>query len=62
MARQFSKGPANRGGTTATTKESGCEQAWYQRNVGSGIDQSDRKPPVDPMPGKGTTLGPNPAI
>jgi hypothetical protein len=64
MAKQFSSGPANRGGTTATNTAIKGEgiAAWRQRNVGSGIDQSDRAPPSDLYPGQGTTLGPNPAI
>jgi hypothetical protein len=61
MARNnFSGGPDNRGGSEYVNKQSGGERAWAERNQGSGIDQSDRAPPTDHFPGRGTTLGPNP--
>jgi hypothetical protein len=63
MARkQFSGGNPSRGGSTATTAKGQGVAAWRERNSGSGIDQSDRAPPVDPPPGQGTptSLGPNP--
>jgi hypothetical protein len=63
MARkQFSGGGPNRGGTNATSTGTKGEltRAWRERNVGSGIDQSDRAGPVDPYPGQGTSIGSNP--